>query len=92
MQHFAARIGVEKAKAAIGGVMELKTLGDRLFWARRNHAKLTQIELRDLMKQKYKVEIGRNYISEIETADSEASKNPSFAVVRAMAGSLALFT
>lgn len=71
--------------------MELKTFGERLFWARHSHAKITQKKLRDRMEAEYGVAIGRNYISELEkaTAEEEAEgivKRPSFTVVRAMAG------
>lgn len=66
-------------------MMEPKSLGERLFWARRNHAKLTQVHLRDRMQEQYGVDIGRNYISQIET---EEGVKPSFEVVRAMAGVL----
>jgi len=71
--------------------MQLKTFGERLFWARHNYAKLTQKQLRDRMEEEYGVTIGRNYISELEKATREEEeegkvKRPSFTVVRAMAG------
>jgi transcriptional regulator with XRE-family HTH domain len=66
-------------------MMEPTSLGERLFWARRNHAKLTQMQMRDRMQSEYGVDIGRNYISQIET---EEGVKPSFEVVRAMAGVL----
>ncbi len=65
--------------------MNLTTFGQRVFWARRNHARLTQKQLRDKMFEMYEVEIGRNYISQMET-DPEVT--PSFGIVRAMAGAL----
>lgn len=65
--------------------MYLETLGQRLFWARRNYARLTQQQLRDKMQADYGVDVGRNYISQLET---DAGTQPTFAVVRAMAGSL----
>jgi hypothetical protein len=71
--------------------MELRTFGERLFWARRNHARITQLQLRDRMEEECKVKIGRNYISELETTadfDSEDSKQPTFRVVRAMAAAM----
>lgn len=73
--------------------MELRTFGERLFWARHNHARLTQKQLRDRMEREYGVPIGRNYISQLETATEEdvaagRVARPSFTVVRAMAGVL----
>lgn len=67
--------------------MKFPKLAERLFWARRK-ADITQLELRDLMMKKYEVEIGRNYISEIEHPDKDDPKNPTFEVVAAMAGAL----
>lgn len=73
--------------------MELKTFGERLFWARHSHAKITQKKLRDRMEKEYGVGIGRNYISQLEKATAEEEeqgtvKRPSFTVVRAMAAVL----
>lgn len=65
--------------------MPLETFGERLRWARQTHAQLSQIELRDRVKEVYGVSIGANYISEMEL---ERGKKPSFEVVRAMAGVL----
>lgn len=73
-------------KAMKGGAMKLDTFGARLLWARRNHAKITQQELKDKMEEGYQISIGKNYISELET--ETARKRPSFEVVRAMAGAL----
>jgi transcriptional regulator with XRE-family HTH domain len=70
-----------------GEFMELKTFGERLFWARRSYAKITQQELRDKMSAAYGIDIGRNYISQIET--DEGAK-PAFEVARAMAGTLGI--
>lgn len=76
--------------------MRLNTFEERLQWARRNHAGITQRELAKKMRSKYEISVGSNYISEIELGKD---KKPSFAVVRAMAGAmdvsldwLALFT
>lgn len=66
--------------------MKLKTFGDRLNWARRNHVRITQIELRNKMEENHGVSIGANYISELETGKED--KRPSFEVVSAMAAVL----
>lgn len=66
--------------------MELKTFGQRLRWARQNHAKITQTELAKKMKEEQGVPIGKNYISELEK--EEAKKRPSFEMVRAMAAAM----
>lgn len=66
--------------------MQGDTLNERLFWARRNIGRMTQIELREKMEGEYGVSIGANYISEIETGRGD--KKPSFEVIRAMAGAL----
>lgn len=65
--------------------MQLKTFGERLQWARRSHARLTQQQLRDKMQEKYGADIGRNYISQMETDDTT---KPTFDVVVAAARAL----
>lgn len=66
--------------------MKFETFGERLFWARRHLAQLTQIDLRNRMAENSGVEIGANYISQLETGGAE--NRPSFEVVSAMAAEL----
>ena len=68
-----------------GAIMELKTFGERLYWARRKYAKLTQQQLRDRMQEEFGVDIGRNYISQLET---DAGAQPTLSVLTALAGAL----
>lgn len=65
--------------------MKLETFEERVVWARRQHAKITQRELARRMKDEYGVAVGSNYISEIELGKD---KRPTFEVVRAMAGAM----
>ena len=68
-----------------GAIMELKTFGERLHWARRKYARMTQQQLRDRMQEEFGVDIGRNYISQLET---EAGAQPTLPVLTALAGAL----
>lgn len=65
--------------------MQLETFEERLVWARRYHAKLTQKQLAAKMKEEFSQPIGHNYVSAIEKG---RGKKPSFEVVRAMAGAM----
>ena len=79
------RTGMIEAKHQLEeDMMKLETFGERLFWARKKYAKLKQVELRQKMEDDFGVDIGANYISELEKENAE--KRPSFEVVRAMAG------
>lgn len=66
--------------------MKPKTFGERLFWARKRYAGITQVELRDRMEKYHGVSVGSNYISELENETTK--KRPSFNIVRAMAAVL----
>lgn len=76
-------LGMESKKRAkkkqLGGLMALDTFGKRLRVLRQDRG-LSQIDLRDAL-QRYAVEIGETYISELERTD----KMPSLAVAAGMA-------